>query len=82
MNSSSNLATLTVNNAANYTFAGVIGLDNSGKTYNQGAAYGPGTGNIALVKSNTGILTLTGNNTYTGGTTLSSGWISVGNNSA
>jgi autotransporter-associated beta strand protein len=39
-----------------------------------------GTG--ALIKTNTGVLTLTGDNTYTGGTMIGQGAISVGNGGA
>ena len=38
-----------------------------------------GTGTLALVKSGTGTLTLTGANTYTGGTTISGGILQLGN---
>ena len=60
---SSTLSTLTLNVASgtSYTFAGTLG--------------GAGTdeNNLALVKSGAGTQTLTGNNTYTGLTTISTG---------
>ena len=61
------LATLTVNNSANTTYAGVI----------EDVPTGGSTGRLALVKSASGSLILDGTspNTYTGGTTLSVGTI-------
>ncbi|MGA2620279.1 MAG: autotransporter-associated beta strand repeat-containing protein, partial [Thermoguttaceae bacterium] len=63
---SSAAATLTVGNAANLSgvFAGQI-QDGTG-------------GALSLVKTGTGTLTLAGANTYTGGTTVSSGTLQVG----
>ena len=66
--SSSALSTLTlaVTSGTSYIFAGTLG--------------GAGTdeNNLALVKSGAGTQTLTGNNTYTGLTTISGGTLSVG----
>ena len=62
MNSSSTSSTLTVNNTAATVFGGVIGLNTTTVTTNQAA----GTGNINLVKTGPGTLTLGGANTYTG----------------
>ena len=62
--------TLTIGNTDNITpagsFAGVISDSGSG----------------ALVKSGNGTLTLTGPNTYAGGTTINAGVLAAGNNSA
>jgi len=57
--------TLTVNNATENTFAGVL--------QNGGAR------NLALTKTGTGLLTLSGPNTYTGTTTVSAGTLTVTN---
>ncbi|MEY2479605.1 MAG: hypothetical protein QOI04_532 [Verrucomicrobiota bacterium] len=61
--------TLTVTGSGNTTFDGVI--QNS---------FASSTGNLTY--TGTGILTLNGLNTYTGTTTLSSGTVAIGNNSA
>ncbi len=57
-----NPGTVSVNSAFNYTFAG------SGFI----------TGGCALTKSGAGTLTLTGSNSYTGGTTIHSGTFEIG----
>jgi len=54
---------LTFNRPDNYTFAGTIGGNNDGSVVQQGLA----------------TVTLTGNNTYTNGTTVTSGTLQVGN---
>ena len=59
------VATLTVDNAANHTFSGV--LENGGAS---GATLG-------LTKSGAGKQTLSGNNTYTGNTSISGGTLEV-----
>ena len=59
-----NLVPLPTNSASSTTFAGVIA----------DGGIGGGTG-AALVKQGSGTLTLTGNNTYGGGTTVSGGLI-------
>ncbi len=67
-NTSTNPATLSIGNGnVNSTFAGNI--------QNTGA-------NLALVKTGTGALTLSGANTYSGGLTLSNGTLIVNNNNA
>lgn len=63
-NGAAGTATLTVNNATNYTFAG---------TLQNGAA-----GTLALIKSGAADLTLSGTNTYTGATAISGGTLSFG----
>ncbi len=62
-NTSATAATLTVNNAANNTFAGRLG----------------GSNNFSLVKGVAGsVLTLTADNTYTGTTTVAAGVLQIG----
>jgi len=56
-------ATLTFNNTANTTFAGVLA---------------DGTGSLALTKSGTGTLTLTGTNTANGAVQVTAGTLQVG----
>ena len=58
-------STLTVNNAANREFKGAI-ID------------GTNNGKMIIVKSGAGTWTLSGTNTYTGGTTISEGAIKLG----
>jgi autotransporter-associated beta strand protein len=67
---SATLSTLTVNNSGDYTFAGQLG--NTGTNEN----------NLALIKSGNGTLTLSGANTFGGGTTLSAGTVRVGHATA
>jgi len=65
LNNGSTAAALTAcNDNASSTFSGV--LEN-------------GTSALQLTKSGTGVLTLTGNNTYSGGTTVSAGTLQLGN---
>jgi fibronectin-binding autotransporter adhesin len=70
-NHNSNTATLTLGSASlNTTYAGVIADHNDATT-----------GKVAVVMVGTGQLFLTGNNTYTGGTTINSGaLLQLGNN--
>jgi autotransporter-associated beta strand protein len=65
-NSSGTLSTLTVNTTADQTFGGNL-ANNVGII----------TGNIALVKSGSAKLTLSGPNTYTGDTTVSAGTLAI-----
>lgn len=64
------LKTLTINQAGNTSYGT--------KTNSTGVI----TGNLALIKSGVGSLTLTGANSYTGGTTLSGGILAASINSA
>ncbi|MEI6604310.1 MAG: autotransporter-associated beta strand repeat-containing protein [Verrucomicrobiota bacterium] len=59
------LSTLTLNIGASNTFAGILG--GSGTNEN----------NLALIKTGSGTLTLSGANTHTGGTTVSAGILSI-----
>jgi autotransporter-associated beta strand protein len=62
----SGTATLTAHNGSNSTFSGVIE---------------DGSGTVALTKTGSSDLTLTGTNTYSGGTTISAGTLQVGDGS-
>jgi outer membrane autotransporter protein len=71
----SGTGTVLNNGAATATLT--VGNDNSDSTF--GGVLQNGTGVLALIKSGTGVLTLTGANTYTGGTTISAGTLQIGN---
>ncbi len=64
-NNAAGTATLTVSNATDNTFAGVL---------RNGTA-----GTLALTKTGSGTLTLAGNNTFTGGVTIEGGTLSLAN---
>lgn len=70
VNGKSTAATLTVNNASDTTFGGILG----GSTANEN--------NLALTKTGAGKLTITGTNTYTGNTRISGGILAVQGGSA
>jgi autotransporter-associated beta strand protein len=61
-------ATLTVNNAGGNSFSGILSDDSGGA--------------LSLTKTGAGTLTLRGNNTYSGITTVSAGTLQLGNFSA
>jgi autotransporter-associated beta strand protein len=65
VNGSATASTLTVNNALASTYSGILG--------------GPGANenNLALTKKGIGVLTLSGTNTFTGGTAISNGTLFV-----
>ena len=67
INSFNSNSQLTLTNSSQITFAGIIE---------------DGTGKIAISKSNLGILYFTGNNTYSGGSSILQGTIKVGSNNA
>lgn len=68
-NSSGTLSTLTLNTTSDQTFGGTL-------TNNVGVI----TGNIALIKSGSASLTLSGTNTYTGTTTVNAGTLVINGN--
>jgi outer membrane autotransporter protein len=71
----SGTGTVLNNGAATATLT--VGHDNSNSTFS--GVLENGTSVLALIKSGTGVLTLTGTNTYTGGTTISAGTLQLGN---
>ena len=72
-NSGTSLSTLTIDASVNNTFSGVIGANTAAAATGQSS----GSDNIALIKSGTGTLTLSGVNTYLGDTTLNGGKLYV-----
>ena len=66
----------TINNNGGGASTLTIGMNNGGGTYS--GVISNGTGTIALVKNGTGTETLSGNNSYSGGTTINSGTIVAG----
>jgi autotransporter-associated beta strand protein len=71
-------ATLTIHNTGNHTFSGSLGGSAGGSV---SAAAMPGTtngNNFGLTKSGVGTFTLTGSNSYSGGTTVNGGTLSLG----
>ncbi|HEV2971100.1 MAG TPA: autotransporter-associated beta strand repeat-containing protein [Pirellulales bacterium] len=68
-NANANGAFLTVNNLAANTFPGIV-------------QDGPGGGSLGLTKSGVGTLTLSGNNTFTGGVSIQAGTLALGSASA
>jgi autotransporter-associated beta strand protein len=81
--SAGNITTIFTNLTQNQTTAGGIqaganfGIDTNGSNASLSTAFknrtGTGNGTLALVKMGEGTLTLTGNNTHTGGTIIESG---------
>ena len=61
-NNSANNATLAVGDSASHSYGGIL-------------RNGTGGGTLALVKAGSGTLTLTGNNTYSGGTLVEAGTV-------
>jgi autotransporter-associated beta strand protein len=70
--------TVTNNGAGAATLT--AGGHNTSTTFSGTLADGPGAAALAFIKSGTGALTLSGTNTYSGGTTLSAGTLAVGSN--
>jgi len=71
-NTSSTNAILTISNSVDSTFSGVIGKHTAANT-----GIPAGSDNITLVKAGPGTLTLTGPNTYIGGTIINGGTLKM-----
>lgn len=69
-----------IENTGNTNATLTIGHGNATGVYNGIIRNGSGTGVLSLVKTGTNTITLTGNNTYTGLTTVSEGTLQIGNN--
>lgn len=75
--SSVNFDTVNVGSlSSSITNAGTITFSGAGNVTLSGAI----SGNGLLIQAGTGIVTLSGNNSYTGGTTITTGTLSVGSN--
>ena len=72
INSATLVPTLTINNSATDTYAGMLGT---------GVA-GAGNNSFNLVKTNTGVLLLSGNNTFNGTVNVNSGTLQLGSANA
>jgi len=70
----------TVTNSAAGASTLTVGVSNSSSTFTGKLV--SGTGAVALIQDGTGTLTLTGSNSYTGGTTVQAGTLSVNNTNA
>ncbi len=68
INGSATATTLTIDQAGNSTYSGALGGPSGGTANDK---------NLAFVKLKAGVLTLTGNSTYTGTTTVSAGSLLV-----
>jgi len=67
----------TVSNSVSGTSILTVGVNNSSSTFSGKIV--SGTGALALVHTGTGTLTLTGSNSYTGGTTVQQGTLAINN---
>jgi autotransporter-associated beta strand protein len=71
-------ATLTINNGSNYTFSGNLGSSTANGSVSASTMPGSSNGNnFGLLKQGTGILNLTGANSYTGNTALNGGTLQI-----
>ena len=77
------LASLTINNSANYTFSGNLGSSTASGSVSALAMPGSTNGNnFGLTKSGVGTFTFSGANTYSGNTTVSQGTLVLGSANA
>jgi autotransporter-associated beta strand protein len=71
-------ATLTISNNSNYTFSGNLGSSVANGSVSAAAMAGSSNGNnFGLLKKGSGILNLTGSNSYTGNTTVNGGTLQI-----
>jgi autotransporter-associated beta strand protein len=71
-------ATLAINNVSNFTFSGNLGSPNASGSVAVSAMPGSSNGNnFSLLKRGSGILNLTGTNSYAGNTTVSNGTLAL-----
>jgi autotransporter-associated beta strand protein len=87
VNSSANVAPMIVQNASALTFLDenlMLGNDTtfSGTGHGQIDVFNPVSGSGKLIVNSSGTLTLSATNTYSGGTTLNSGLLSISNSAA
>jgi autotransporter-associated beta strand protein len=66
-------ATLTINNSSNFTFSGILGASADGSVSASSTPGSTNGNNFILTKSGAGTFTLSGANSYAGGTTISGG---------
>ena len=78
---SANIDTLLGNTTA-FTGGAILGIDTTGGNFTYGTVINGSNDPIGLTKMGTNSLTLSGNNSYSYGTTISSGTLQVGNTNA
>jgi fibronectin-binding autotransporter adhesin len=66
-------ATLTINNSSNFSFSGILGAGADGSVSASSTPGSANGNNFSLTKSGAGSFTLSGANSYAGGTTISGG---------
>jgi autotransporter-associated beta strand protein len=74
----STAAVLTIGGSGNHTFSGILGGGANGSVSASAMPGSTGGDNFALVKTGTGTLTLSGANTYAGGTVINGGTLAEG----